>query len=298
MKKILLTGSNGMLGGKLTSHLLNTTDCEIIAVTFTEDMVREMIEREEITQRERVHFLSNDELLDDKTALDNVYGAVHLAFARRVFPAKDIASSIDFAAAVFRKLAQGGVERVINLSSQGVYGKTEEFRTESTPPAPETQYTMAKYAAEVLFDNYMKNSAVKDYTNLRLDLVVQSQNLIPSLCRQAKEGKISLRGGEQRFSFIDADDAVRAIAAMLFSGADWESVYNVGWNRRRYTLTEAAEAVAAVSEQLGYGKPEISLDTQDISLWAGMDSSRFTVHTGWKPEITFEQMIERIFKTL
>ncbi len=298
MNRILLTGSDGMLGGKLTSYLLRTTDCEIIAATFTQELVEKMLDREGITERSRVHFLSNDALIDPQTDLGKLYGAVHLAFARRVFPPADIASSIDFASAVFRKLSSSDTERVINLSSQGVYGKAEEFRTEQTVPAPENHYTMAKYAAEVLFRNYLTDSAVKDYANLRLDLVAQSQNLIPALCRQAKEGKISLRGGEQRFSFIDADDAVSAIAAMLTSPSGWELIYNVGWNRRRYTLVEVAEAVAAVSERLGFGKPEIELEKQDIALWAGMDSGKFMAHTGWKPVYSLDQMIERIFRTV
>lgn len=298
MKRILLTGANGMLGGKLTKRLLDTTDCEIVAVTFTAEMIAEMLDREGIAAKDRVHFLSNDDFLAPGNAAGHLDAAVHLAFARKIFPAKDIASSIDFAAAVFRKLAEIGAARVINISSQGIYGKTEEFRTEETPAAPENNYTMAKYAAEVLFRQYLKDSPVQDYTNLRLDLVVQSQKLIPAFCKQAKEGKIALRGGEQRFSFLDADDAVAAIAAMIFSKPGWAPAYNVGWNRTRYTLVEAAEAVAAVSERLGFGRPEITLDKQDIALWAGMDSTRFTAHTGWTPQISFDQMIERIFRTV
>ena len=298
MKNVLITGADGMIGGTLIRRLLAETDFNIIGVTFTEEMLDTMLEREHIGQTGRVRFLSNDALLSDKTPLEPLYAAVHLAFSRRNCPAADIASSIDFASAVFRRLAASDVTRVINLSSQGVYGKAEEFRTEQTVPAPETQYTMAKYAAEVIFRTHFSGSSVPDYANLRLDPVVQSQNLVVALCKQAKAGKISLTGGEQRFSFIDKEDAAGAIIAMLQSKAGWEHVYNVGWNRVRFTLPEVADRVAAVSEKLGFGKPEITLEKKDIVLWAGMDSTRFTAHTGWKPEIDFDCMIERIFQTI
>lgn len=298
MKKILITGSDGMIGGKLVRRLIDTTDFDIIGATFTREMLDSMIARENIEQKERIQFLSNDELLAPETKLDDIYAAVHLAFSRRNRPASEIASSISFASAVFGKLTASSAERVINLSSQGIYGKVEEFRTEDTPPAPETQYTMAKYAAEIIFNTHLDNADIPDYTNLRLDPVVQSQNLVIALCKQAKEGQIQLRGGEQRFSFIDVEDAVSGITAMLLSPSGWEHVYNLGWNRSRFSLTEVAERVAAVSERLGFSRPEITLEKQDIILWAGMDSSRFTKHTGWKPEITFDQMIEKIFRTI
>ncbi len=295
MKNILITGVDGMIGGTLVRRILKETDFQIIGATFTQEMLDNMLVREGITQTDRIRFLSNAELTAPETKLSGIDAAVHLAFSRRNCPAADIASSIDFASAVFAKLAASDVQRVINLSSQGVYGKTEAFRTEETPAAPETQYTMAKYAAEVIFRTHFASSHVPDYTCLRLDPVVQSQNLVVALCKQAKDGLIQLRGGQQRFSFIDAEDAAGAVIAMLLSKSGWAQVYNVGWNRMRFTLTEVAEHVAAAAERLGFGTPQITLDEQDIVLWAGLDSTRFTVHTGWTPEIGFDAMIERIF---
>ena len=300
MKNILITGVDGMIGGTLVRRILSRTDWNVTGATFSEDLVEKMLKRERISAENaaRVRFLSNDVLTEQGTDLSGIDAAVHLAFSRRNCPAKDIAASIDFASAVFRKLAASGTERVINLSSQGVYGKAEEFRTEATPAAPETPYTMAKYAAEVIFRTHFDASAVKDYTNLRLDPVVQSQNLVIALCKQAKQGTIQLRGVEPRFSVIDVEDAAAAIAAMLESPSGWEKAYNVGWNRRRYTLTEVAEHVADTAARLGFGRPEITLDRQDIVLWAGMDSSRFTALTGWIPQTDLDGMIEKIFRNI
>ena len=295
--QILITGANGLLGGKLVKHLLAETAFDIMAVAASEEKLAAMMEREGIAQTGRIKFLSNAQLLNGDAHLAEVYGAVHLAFARRIRPAAEIADSLVFASNVFTVLARAGIPRIINLSSQGVYGNTEEMRTEQTSPAPENHYTMAKYATEIIFDACMADGKIENCTNLRLDLIAQSQNVIRTLCRDAKAGRLSLRGGEQRFSFLDADDGARAIIAMLQSPGNWERVYNVGWNRRRYTLVEAAKIAADAAEEIGLDRPVIELDeNKDIKLWAGMDSSRFMVHTGWTPMFDLCSIIMRILQ--
>ncbi len=125
---ILITGANGFLGGKIIRRIVNDTGFDVIAAASSEDKVREMCDREGVDQV-RVRFLSNMDLLSPETELEDIYGAVHLAFARRMRPAGEIASSVVFAAEVFRKLADLQIDRVINMSSQGIYGATEKIRT-------------------------------------------------------------------------------------------------------------------------------------------------------------------------
>lgn len=298
MKKILLTGANGLLGGKIIRLLHKEPKYEIVAVASSEEKLRVRLAAEEIVLGERIHYLSNQEFLSSETTLSDVYGAIHLAFARRIRPAEEIASSIEYASAVFKKLAQWNINRIINVSSQGIYGNVEEIRTEKTLPAPANHYTMAKYATEIIFNLFFDSSSVLNYTNVRLDLVIQSQNLVPALCRQAKGGKIQLKGGEQRFSFIDIEDAAAGIVAMLNSKDGWDKIYNLGWNKKRIKLIEIAGIVADIAVKFGYARPEIMLDKQDISLWAGMDSSRFIEHTGWHPKINIYDMIEQIFRSI
>ena len=290
---ILITGVNGFLGGKITRRITTDTDFDIIAVASSDEKVQAMCERESV-DKGRVHYLSNIDFLKLETELKDVYGAVHLAFARRARPAAEIASSLVYAAEVFHKLADSRIDRVINMSSQGVYGGTEEIRTEETAPAPDNHYTMAKYASEVLFNDILKDSP--HHTNFRLDLVAQSQNIVNGLCKSAKKGKISLKGGKQVFSFIDGEDVAGAVVAMLREEGNWANVYNVGWDRNRYTLVELAEIVADAAVKCGYRRPEIDLVEADIAIWSGMDSSRFIKKTGWKPEVEIGKTIRCILQ--
>lgn len=296
MSRILITGANGFLGGKLIRYILENTDFEVIVIASSEGKIRQMIEREVITEIERISFLSNKALVAADTELPEIYGAIHLAFARRNRPVEDIASSIDFSEKVFQKLFASSAKRIINVSSQGVYGNTELFRCEDMPAAPMTPYTMAKYATEKIFEAYAAMSEEKEYTSLRLDCVAQSQNVFTSLCKQALEGEITLRGGKQRFSFIDADDAAVAIIAMLTSADGWDKIYNVGWNRKRFTLLELADEIAGVAYCLDNIKPIISFKEEDIQLWTGMDSSKFMSHTGWKPQFALDEMIMKCLR--
>lgn len=289
---VIITGSDGFLGGKIIREILQKTELDILGLTISMDRPMKMLARENIWMSERIRFMANEEFMNKDTSIDNIYGAIHLAFSRRTQPAKDIASSIDFAATVFHRLVELNVNRVINLSSQGVYGNTEEIRTESTPPAPETQYTMAKYATEVIFNDVMRD--IPHHTNLRLDPVAQSQNVLKGLCKSAKEGIIKLKGGDQVFSFIDAEDAAAAIVNMLLADGEWDGVYNVGWNRRRYTLVELAKLVAEAAEKKGYNRPEIVVDNVEIALWAGMDSSKFYEKTRWTGKINLSETIENM----
>lgn len=292
MGDILITGANGYLGGRVTKTIIENTAYGVLAVASAEEKVADMIKRMNIRQTSRIRFLSNANLIKTETKLEDIDGAIHLAFARRVRPAADIAESLLYTERVFKKLSASGIDRIINTSSQGIYGSTEEFKTENTPPAPTNHYTMAKYASEILFNSIMQ--AVEHHTNLRLDLVTQSQNVILALCQQAIEGKIHLKGGKQCFSFIDGDDAGNAIVAMLLTDGEWDRVYNVGWDRNRYTLLEVADIVADMTEKCGMKRPEIILDKQEISLWAGMNSSKFIEKTGWKPSKKLSDTVTQI----
>lgn len=289
---ILLTGADGYLGGKIIKKLLEETCFDIVGLTQSMEYVEKMVEREKMSLGRRVQFIMNSEFLQSDGDIWNIEGAIHLAFSRRMQPAADIASSITFASSIFHKLMECKADRVINMSSQGIYGNTSEIRTEQTIPAPTTQYTMAKYAAEVLFDDIMRDCP--HHTNFRLDPVAQSQNVLQGLCRSAKEGRINLKGGKQVFSFIDAAEVPNAVLAMLKADGKWEEVYNVGWNNRRYTLIELAEIVADTAEKCGYQRPEVSLVEDDTEIWAGMDSTRFMEKTGWKPEIGLADTLNRM----
>ena len=195
----------------------------------------------------------------------------------------------------FEKMVKSEIQNCIYVSSQSVYGDTPEIRTETTPPAPNSIYAMAKYAGEKLFELCYKEQGNLQHTIIRLDNVIQSQNLVTSLCRKAKqEMDLELVGGNQVFSYIDVSEVSNAIYALLNTKCYWKRIYNVGPNEMRASLLDVAKAVQNVAKKYGQ-KVDIKLKPDDRELWAGMNTSLFYNDTGWKPRLDLIGMVENIY---
>ena len=296
-ERILITGADGNLGGRLVKEITERTDYGVVAVTLSRDMVSEMLEREQISATDRVIPFEQDAFFHSDWSDLKVSAAVHMAFARGNRPCREIANSLDYARDAYQRLYELRVPRVLYISSQSVYGATSEWRKEDCPPAPESLYSMAKYAGEKLLEARFRDVPEIRYSTLRLDYVIQSQRLVTALCKDVKtSGTINLKGGKQTFSYIDRVDVAKAIVSMLRFNGPWRPVYNVGPNRMRYTLTEIAGVVVSVAKDHGIQDVKIHLEENDTELWSGMDSSLFMNDTAWKPSMDIYQMVEAIYE--
>lgn len=297
-KFILLTGSDGNLGGKLTKFLADSTDYSVVAVSSFPERIPLMIEREKIQQTDKIIQMSSDEMFRSDLTGMNICGAVHFAFSRAIFPNKDIASSLDYSLAAFNKIIDSNIQNAIYVSSQSIYGNTPEWRTEETIPAPDSIYAMAKYAGEKLFESCYRGHDDLQHAIIRLDIIAQSQNLVKALCKNAKEkGAIHLTGGKQQFSYLDIRDVPGAIYALLSTKSKWKPVYNVGRDKTRYSLVEIAEIVKNTVAEDGISVT-ITLDENDTEFWSGMDTTRFMNETGWKPCVDIYQIVKDIYEKI
>ena len=247
---------------------------------------------------DRVRCLTNDEFFSpDLPPADDAITAVHLAFGRHVRGPAEIASALPFTRQLLERLEPlPGLRRVIYLSSQSIYGNTEDFRTLDTPIAPELPYAMAKYAGEVLVDAFGRRRPDAETLILRMDAVIQSQNLVPALCRNAvRDRRLVIRGGSQYSSYLDQEDAVRAIAAAVLGEGPFAPVYNVGPDRKRVTLSELAALVADIAA--GHSRP-ITVETvpADLRQGAGMDSAAFQRDFSWQPRRSLRDMVASVYE--
>lgn len=295
LKNILVTGADGNLGGKLAKLLCDNTDFGIVAVSSFPERIPVMIKREKIIHDKKIIQLSSEEFFQSDLSSKGIVGVVHFAFSRAIFPNKDIASSLDYSLAAFKKIVCSGIQNAIYVSSQSVYGDTNEWRTVDTFPAPNSIYAMAKYAGEKLFESVYEGHDNLKHTIIRLDNVIQSQNLVKSLCSDAnRTGVINIRGGKQVFSYIDILDVPKAIYAMLRFNGTWRPIYNVGPNKMRYTIEEIACYIKDICEAKGK-EIIVNIVRDDTELWAGMDSKQFMDDTGWVPLYDIKDMIKRIY---
>lgn len=295
MKRILITGATGYLGTRLIKRLADTTCYGIVAVGNSIERLKAM--SEEIEQTDKVILMTSQEMFEENLLNYNICGAVHLAFSRSIRPNAEIASSLDYSLAVFNKFVDSEIPNAVYVSSQSIYGNVEAFRTTETIPAPDSMYAMAKYAGEKLFESSYIGHENLQHTILRLDLVIQSQNLVKALCKNAiNHGELNLKGGRQMFSYIDADDVTEAFLALFHTDVAWKSVYNVGPDRKRHSLIQVAEIVRKTIEDNENRKVKMTLLEDETAFWSGMDTSHFIKDTGWKPQYGLDEMIRRIYQ--
>lgn len=296
-ERILITGADGNLGGGLVREITESTDFDVVAVSLAYGMISDMLERENIADRGRIIPFDQDTFFHTDWSDLNVTAAIHMAFARGNRPSQEIANSLDYAKDAYKRLYDMRIPRILYISSQSVYGAMSDWRREDCPPAPETLYSMAKYAGEKLLEAQFRDAHEVRYATLRLDYVIQSQRLVTALCKDAKTtGTIHLKGGKQTFSYIDRTDVAKAIVAMLKYDGLWKPVYNVGPNKMRYTLGEIADVVASVAKKHGIPDVKVELEENDTTLWSGLDSSSFVKDTGWGPSMDIWQMVEAIYE--
>lgn len=282
-EQFIVSGSNGFLGKKVVS-LLSDRGKQVIG------LYRGMKPQED----GNVRYISNDVFLaepEEYMCEETVF--IHLAFARANRGSRGLAESLDFMENILNNVGPfDNLKNFIYISSQGIYGKSEEIRQVMNKAEPATPYSMAKYAAEKMVEVAFKN---KDYCILRLDNVIQSQNFVKALSESAiSRGRIDITGGKQIFSYIDGDDAAEAIAVCACGGKSKEHIYNVGPNRMRVSLLEVAEIVKQVAAKYN-NNVEVAYTPDETVLWAGMDTGAFCMAYHWEPKYNMFQMVERVY---
>lgn len=284
---IVLTGSGGRIGRSLIERILNQTSWRVLAFSSS------LEETERWNGRVIVH--RNEDISALLPLMQGIDTCVHMAFSRRFNTNKDIALSLDFSSLFFKSILASDC-RVINLSSVGVYGLNSNFPDEKTPPSPDSLYSMAKYASEVLINSYFQGGE-RSFSNVRLSGVAQSQRVLPVFIDNAKnKGEIQITGGKQQFSWIDIMDAVDALIALIAYDGPWHSVYNVTLNKVRYQISELAEVVADVAELNGLDRTKITIiPNDDDPIRVGWNSELFMSETGWRPLVPIEETIRRMF---
>lgn len=192
------------------------------------------------------------------------------------------------------------------------YG-TESF-SESTPLNPSSPYSASKASADMIALAYARTFAMpvcvtrcsNNYGPYQFP-----EKLIPLVINNILEGRaIPVYGaGENVRDWLHVDDHVRAIEAVRLGGADGE-VYNIGgFNERRNidivrrlidTVRRLVESdaryrdLAAISpEKMDYNLISHVADRAAHDLRYAIDSSKLMERTGWRPEVDFDNGLER-----
>lgn len=313
-QKVLITGITGMVGSHLADYLIKETDWEIYGMCRWRsplDNISHLID--DINAKKRLHLVYGD--LRDTIAMDNVFKEVkpdyvfHLAaqsYPKTSFtaPLDTLDTNIQGTARVLEAIRQHCPQAVVHVcASSEVFGRVPREKlpiNEECTFHPASPYAISKVGTDLIGRYYAEAYGLTVMTTRmfthtgprRGDVFAESTfakqiamieaGLIPPVI---KVGNLdSLR------TFADVRDAVRAYYLLVTVNPQAGQYYNIGG---AYTCKVGDMLNFLISLSPLKDKIKIEVDPERLrSIDADLqvpDTTKFSNHTGWKPEIDFEQ---------
>ncbi len=304
--KLLVTGGAGFIGSAFVRLML------------AGDKVRELINLDKLTYAgnlenlapvaadRRHRFVRGDicdaALVDSLLADSRPDAIVHFAAEshvdRSIFsPAPVFETNLRGTFVLLEAARRHRVPRFLQISTDEVYGSLPEplEADENFPLRPSSPYSASKAGADLLALSY--------FTTYRFPVIVTRasnnygpyqfpEKLIPLMIANALEGRplpVYGDGGNVR-DWLYVEDHCRALAALLETGREGE-IYNIGGNCALPNL-EVVRKILRIT-----GRPETLI--QFVADRPGHDrryalcSRKVREHTGWFPEVDFEEGLRR-----
>lgn len=316
MKKALITGFTGMVGSHLADYLLEHTDWDVHGLLRWRsplDNVGHLLEH--INKKERVFLHYGD--LNDSGSLhtvirdakpDYVFHLAAQSYPKTSFdsPAETLHTNIIGTCNLLETIRLEGLSPIIHVcASSEVFGRVTADKlpiNEECTFHPASPYAISKVGTDLIgryyaeaFDMTIMTTRMFTHTGPRRgDVFAESTfakqiamieaGLIPPI---VKTGNLdSLR------TWADVRDAVRAYYMLVTVKPTKGEYYNIG-GAYVCSVGEMLDKLLSLSAVKGI-RVEVEqerLRPIDADLQVP-DTSKFTEHTGWKPEISFDQTME------
>lgn len=299
---VYITGASGLVGRHIISDLISNTTFDVVAISSCPDVVAKRH-----SMKERLTSIGYDVFL--KKSPEQVENTskilIHCAYTRKNDP-QESKRSIDLAKSILVKCVDLSMDGVLNISSRSLYKEPEEgqLNTEESELNLSGLITLGKYAVELMAEAIFGRSNIA-YSNLRLASVNElkmDNNMVRPLnvfVENVIAGKpIRVVGGMQVMSFIDPRDVASAIRSLLMINTNqWKDKYNIGtgWMCTD-TLLNMAKLVVERGAQFDLNPVDINVEEKEVNQRAGLDISRITTDTGWKPQVSLSDMIDALYK--
>ncbi|MEI6213393.1 MAG: GDP-mannose 4,6-dehydratase [Desulfuromonadales bacterium] len=316
--RVLITGITGMVGSHLADFLLQFTNWEIYGMCRWRsplDNVKHLLDR--ANSNDRVHFINGDlcDYISLVNAVDESRPDYVFHLAAQSYPATSFRSPIqtfDTNILGTERLLEAirrcpGIDPVIHVcSSSEVFGRVQADKIpidEECSFHPASPYAISKAGTDLIgrfhAEAYGQNVLItRMFTHTgprRGDVFAEStfakqiamieQGLIPPV---VKTGNLqSMR------TWSDVRDAVRAYYLLVTVNPSRGSYFNIGGSFS-CTVEDMLRHLISISTC----RNSIRIETEPIRLrpldadLQVPDTSKFFLHTGWKPEISFEKTMQ------
>jgi UDP-glucose 4-epimerase len=178
-------------------------------------------------------------------------GMSHPAVSFEV-PVGTFAANVEGTLDVFEAARLVGVQRIVNFSSEAVFGDHPEPIDEDTEHAPDSPYAVTKVAGEMLAGVYNRHYGL-DVISLRPSELYGPGNRMPSTMHDFVRAALDRRplrmaqGGDHPFDFVRVEDVAAAAQLALGLQDRGRDVFNVSTGRR----TSPRELASIVTEIVG-----------------------------------------------
>lgn len=221
--KILVTGSNGLIGKEVARNL---KERNIEVVEYTRQNGKDILQPTEL-----------------KKAMKGCAAVIHLAAEINENAGKETLwkTNVQGTKNVMDAAAENKISRVVFTSSVGVYGNQPGIKNEETPLEAETEYEKTKIEAEKIIEGYQE---LVSYTILRSALVLGPNSYWKQIAKAIKQNKPLPAEGNNTWQMIYYKDLANAILFLLFLDAAENETFVVA-GEEKPTLKEVVQKIRA-----------------------------------------------------
>ena len=299
MKKVVITGGTGAVGVALIKNL-TAKGIEVLVIAKKKS---KRIDR--IPQNELVKIVFSD--LDGYESLLFNYGEkydifYHLAWEGTFGDARNdlylqnrnVQYTLD-AVSLAKKLNCG---LFIGAGSQAEYGSFNGLLSFDTPVNPESGYGVAKLCAGQMSRIKCRQLGIKHIWTRILSVYgpYDGENTLISLCLRDFPKGISpeFTPAEQIWDYLYSSDCANALYLIALNGKNGQ-IYTIGSGQKRVLKDYIEEIKNIINPELKLKIGSIPYSENQI-MHLCADISELTKDTGWVPQVSFKEGIEKTIK--
>ena len=317
----LITGFTGMVGSHLADYLLEHTDWDVVGMARWRsplDNIQHLLDR--VNRRNRVRMIYAD--LNDTLSLQHAIRETKPDFvfhlAAQSYPKTSFTAPIDTlntnilgtARLLEAILHEDGCAPVVHVcASSEVFGRVPKNKVpigEETSFHPASPYAISKVGTDLVGRYYaeafgMVAMTTRMFTHTgprRGDVFAESTfaKQIAMIESGLSDPVIKVGNLDSLRTFADVRDALRAYHMLVTVNPIAGEYYNIGGSYS-CKVGDMLEALLGFSSLTGV---KVEVDSErlrpiDADLQVP-DTSKFKAHTGWEPEITFEQTMRDLLE--
>lgn len=288
MGKILVTGSEGLIGVALCSKL----EKKYKIIRYDLKLKKNILNKKQL-----------------KKSLVGCVGIIHLAGESRVprgfkYPVRTIKNNIIGTGNILESIKEVNPKIwCIYGSSREVYGETKNKSKENDSINPINVYATTKYSSELLMRNFCSNYGLETFvvrfSNVYGGLNDHKDRVTPKFMIQAMTNKnITVDGGKQIFDFVHLDDATDAVVKLvdkIISKKIKAKTFHFVTGKGTSIMELAKKIIKTTKSD---SKIEIKKPRDyDVNHFVG-DPKHSKKVLGWKAKISLENGLKRYFKEM